>query len=320
MKAVVYDRYGTPDVLTIKEIPKPVPKNNEVLVRVRAASINSWDWDMIRGEPFFVRMWGLFKPKHTIPGADIAGTVEAVGKDVKKFKPGDDVFGDLCECGWGGFAEYACAPEGALMLKPEAMTFAQAAATPQAGAMALQSLVDVGKIHTSQKVLINGGGGGVGTFAIQLASLYGAEVTAVDTQSKHDMMRKLGAHHVIDYTQEDFTESGKLYDVIVDVIANRPLLRYKKSLQPNGIFIMIGGTAKVIMQAMLFGRFMSLNENKKLTMLAYKPNSGLQALCELFANTKIHPVIDREFSLEESANAFRYYIQGNFVGKIIINA
>lgn len=319
MKAIVYHNYGSPEVLTLKEVDKPKPKDDEVLVKVHAASINSWDWDMVRGKPIFVRMWGLLEPKYTIPGADIAGRVEDVGRLVKKLKIGDEVFGDLCECSWGGFAEYACARETALALKPESMTFEQAAAIPQAGLMALQSLRDKGKVKTGQKVLFNGAGGGVGTFAIQLAKLYGAEVTAVDTIEKFPMMRSLGAEHVIDYTKEDFTQNGQGYDLIIDVVSNRSVSEYKRVLNPGGVFIMIGGTMASILKAMILSPVISMSGDKKVGMLAYQPNKGLDVMSELFTSGQVVPVIDRVYPLQETAEAFRYYADGKFKGKIVIS-
>lgn len=318
MKAIVYTKYGSPDVLTLQEVPKPVPKADEVLVKIHAASINSWDWDMLRGEPIVIRLWGLLKPRYTIPGADIAGRVEAVGTGVHRFKPGDEVFGDLCECGWGGFAEYACVRDDALVLKPNYMTFEQAAATPQAGLMALQSILVKGKLKPRQSVLINGAGGGVGTFAIQISKSIGAEVTAVDTGVKLSKLISLGADHVIDYQKEDFTRNGRGYDLIIDVVANRSISQYKASLNPGGTFLMIGGTMSAIFQALFLSRLISMFGNKKLGLFPYHPNQGLEVLIELFKTGKAVPVIDKTFSLQETAEAFRYYAAGNFVGKIII--
>lgn len=240
MKAVVYTKYGPPDVLELKEIEKPIPKDDEVLIKVHGASVNSWDWDLLRGTPFLNRLFfGLLKPKYKILGADIAGRVEVVGRNVKQFLPGDEVFGDLCECGWGGFAEYVCARENALALKPASMTFEEVAAVPQAAVMALQGLRDQGQIQPGQKVLINGAGGGVGTFAVQIAKSFGAEVTGVDSTSKLDMMRSIGADQVIDYTQEDFTQNGQRYDLILDAAAYRSIFDYKRALSPKGIFVVV---------------------------------------------------------------------------------
>jgi NADPH:quinone reductase-like Zn-dependent oxidoreductase len=318
MKAIVYQKYGPPDVLELREVEKPVAGGNEVLVKVHAASINSWDWDLLRGKPFVFRLWGLLKPKYQIPGADIAGLVEAVGKDVKQFQPGDEVFGDLCGCGWGGFAEYVCAQENALALKPASMTFEQAAAIPQAAVMALQGIRDKGEVQPGQKVLINGAGGGVGTFAVQIARYFGAEVTGVDSTAKLDMMRSIGADHVIDYTQEDFTQNGQRYDLIIDVVANRSIFDYKRVLSPRGIFIMVGGTVAAIFQAMFLGPLISKTGSKKLGILVHKPNKDLAFLKELFEDDKVKPVIDRCYPLSEVAEAFRYFGKGHTRGKVVI--
>jgi NADPH:quinone reductase-like Zn-dependent oxidoreductase len=318
MKAIVYEKYGSPDVLSLQEVNKPVPKDNEVLVKVYAASINSWDWDMVRGKPFIVRLWGLLTPKYKIPGADISGRVEVVGKNVTLFKPGDEVFGDLCESGWGAFAEYTCALENSLTLKPEGMTFEEAASLPQAGVMALQSLRDKGQVKSGQKVLINGAGGGVGTIAIQIAKSLGAEVTGVDTTLKLDLLRSVGADYVIDYTREDFTKNGLRYDLIIDVISNRSIFAYKRSLNSEGSFIMIGGTMGSLFQAMLLGSWIASTGNKKLGMLAYRQNRGLDFLGSLFTTGKVLPVIDRVYPLHDTPEAFRYYTSGQVKGKVVI--
>jgi NADPH:quinone reductase-like Zn-dependent oxidoreductase len=302
MKAIVYQKYGSPDVLELKEVEKPVPRDNEVLVKVCVASVNSWDWDLLRGTPFLFRMWGLLKPKYQIPGADIAGRVEAVGR----------------KCGWGGFAEYVCAQENALALKPASMTFEQAAAIPQAAVMALQGIRDKGEVQPGQKVLINGAGGGVGTFAVQIARYFGAEVTGVDSTAKLDMMRSIGADHVIDYTQEDFTQNGQRYDLIIDVVANRSIFDYKRVLSPRGIFIMVGGTVAAIFQAMFLGPLISKTGSKKLGILVHKPNKDLAFLKELFEDDKVKPVIDRCYPLSEVAEAFRYFGKGHTRGKVVI--
>jgi NADPH:quinone reductase-like Zn-dependent oxidoreductase len=236
MKAIVYRRYGTPDVLELAEVPKPMPKANEMLVRIRAASLNSWDADFLKGASFIARViGGLRRPRHPILGTDIAGEVEAVGEDVTKFHPGDVVFGEvskrLLSIGWGAFAEYACVRENSMTLKPPNMTFEEAAAIPQVAALALECLHYNGDIQPSQSVLINGAGGGVGTFAVQIAKTFGAEITGVDRTDKLDMLRSIGADHVIDYTQEDFTQNGKRYDLIIDVAAYRPPLDYKRATE-----------------------------------------------------------------------------------------
>ncbi len=264
MKAIVYDEYGSPDVLRLEGIDEPTVGDDDVLVRVHAASVNSWDWDNLRGKPFLTRvLWGLFRPRRRVLGADIAGRVEAVGKNVTRFRPGDEVFGDLCESGWGGFAEYARARENALALKSHKMTFEQAAAFPQAGVMALQGVRDYGRLQPGQKVLINGAGGGVGTFAIQMAKAYGAEVTGVDSTKKLDLMRSLGADHVVDYTTQDFAKDGRRYDVILDVTAQRSMFDYRRVLNPTGVYIMIGGATVRILQLLLLRPWLSLDQEQE---------------------------------------------------------
>lgn len=319
MNAIAYNEYGSPDVLQYRLVERPIAKENEVLIKVKAASINSWDWDMIRGKPWIVRMWGLFKPKYKIPGADVAGIVEAIGNSVTKFQKGDEVFGDLAEVGWGGYAEYVCAPENLLTKKPKEITFEQAASIPQAGAMALQSIRDWGKITSGRHVLINGAGGGVGTFAIQIAKHLGGEVTAVDSFEKHALLLKLGADHVIDFAKEDFTSNGKQYDVIVDVVADRTLSDYKRSLRSGGCFLMVGGSMRAIFSVMFFSKLMSVASDKKLQMMGYKANKDLDYLASLVQRQIISPVIENEFPLSETGNAFRLYSTGTTRGKIVIN-
>jgi NADPH:quinone reductase-like Zn-dependent oxidoreductase len=312
MNAIVYNEYGSPDVLMYRLAKMPIAKEGEVLIKVQAASINSWDWDMIRGKPWIVRMWGLFRPKFKTPGADVAGVVEAVGRGVTRLKKGDEVFGDLAEIGWGGYAEYVCAPENLLTKKPKALTFEQAASVPQAGAMALQSIRDWGKITRGRHVLINGGG--VGTFAIQIAKHLGGEVTGVDSFDKHELLLKLGADHVIDFTKED----GKQYDLIVDVVADRSLSEYKRSLCAGGCFLMIGGSMRAIFSMMFFGKLMSAVYGKKIQLMGYKANKDLDYLATLIQEQIISPVIENEFPLSETAAAFRLYSTGTTRGKIII--
>jgi len=319
MKAIVYQKYGSPDVLELQEIQKPTPKNNEVLVKVHAASVNDWDWGLLRGTPFVNRLlFGLLKPKIKILGVDIAGRVEAVGRNVKQFQPGDEVFGDLCACGWGGFAEYVCARENALALKPASMTFEQAAAVPQAAVLALQGLRYKRQIQPGQKVLINGAGGGAGTFAVQIAKSFGAEVTGVDRTSKLDLMRSIGADHVIDYTQEDFTNNGQRYDLILDVAAYHSIFDYKRALSPRGIYVMVGGSMARIFQVMFLGPWISMTGNKKMGILAHNPNKDLAFLKELFETGKVVPVIDRRYKLSEVPEALRYFGEGHAKGKVVI--
>ena len=318
MKAMVYTKYGTPDVLQLKEVEKPGPEDNEVLIKVHAASVNSWDWDLLRGTPFVNRlMFGLLKPK-VILGCDIAGRVEAVGRNVKQFQPGDEVFGDLSGCGWGGFAEYVCARENALALKPACLTFEQAAAVPQAALLALQGLRYKGQIQPGQKILINGAGGGVGTFAVQMAKSLGAEVTGVDSTQKLEVVRSLGADHVIDYTQEDFTKNGKPYDMILDVAGFRSIYDYRRALGPGGVYVMIGGSSALVFQLMFLGPWISMVGSKKMGILLHKPNKGLDYMTGLFEAGKVVSVIDRRYPLSEAADALRYFGAGLARGKVVI--
>ena len=319
MKAIVYHKYGSPDELKFEEVEKPTPKDNEVLIKVHASSINDWDWGLLRGKPFVNRLpFGLLKPQYKILGADIAGHVETVGHNVKHFQPGDEVFGDLCESGWGGFAEYVCARENAITLKPASMKFEEAAAVPQAAMLGLLGLRDKGKIQPGQKVLINGAGGGAGSFAVQIAKSYGAEVTGVDSTSKLDMMRSIGADHVIDYTQEDFTKNGQQYDLIHDNAAHHSIFDYKRSLSPNGIYVMLGGSSARIFQVMFLGPLISMTGGKKIGLMIHKPNKDLDFMKELFDTGKVKPVIDRRFPLSKVAEALRYFGEGHARGKVVI--
>ena len=317
MKAIVYYSYGSPDILKLEDVQNPLPGDDEVLVNVRAVSINSWDWDMLTGKPYEYRLFsGLIKPKSTrLHGCDIAGTVEAVGKKAKRFKVGDAVLGDLSEGGWGAFAEYTCAPENNLALKPASMTFEEAACLSHGGNLAVQGLIDYGQIHSGQRVLINGGGGSTGTLAIQLAKLFDAAVTAVDRSEKLDMMRSLGADHFIDYTKVDFTENGQKYDLIFDVKTTRSPSDYKRVLSPNGVYVTVGGKTFRILQLIAFG---TLVKKPKMHMVAYQANKDLPYLIALFEKGKLTPVIDKCYPLEETADAFRYFGEGRFKGKIVI--
>ncbi len=319
MKAIVFTKYGPPDVLQLKEVEKPTPKDDEVLVKVHAASVNSYDWELLRGTFFSRLFFGLLKPKIKILGVDIAGRVEAVGRNVKQFQPSDEVFGDISACGWGGFAEYVCASENALALKSASMTFEQVAAVPQAAVLALQGLRDKGQIQPGQKVLINGGGGGVGTFAVQIAKSFGADVTGVDSTKKLDMMRSIGADLVIDYTQEDFTKNGQRYDLILNVAAYGSIFDYRRALSPKGIYVMTGGSVARIFQTGLLGPWISMTGSKKIGSLMHKPNNrDLVFMNELLEAGKITPVIDRRYPLSEVAEALRYFGEGHAQGKVVI--
>jgi NADPH:quinone reductase-like Zn-dependent oxidoreductase len=318
MKAIVFTKYGTPDVLELKEIDKPIPKEDEVLIKVYAVSINDWDWGLLQGIPFINRLlYGLLKPKIKILGSDIAGRIEAVGKNVKKFQPGDEVYGDLSGS-WGGFAEYVCARENALAIKPASMSFEEAAAIPQAAMLAIQGLRDKGQIQSGQKLLINGAGGGVGTFAVQIAKLYGVEVTGVDSSGKLDMLRSMGFDQVIDYTREDFTKNGRCYDLILDVKTNRSVFDYARSLCPNGIYVTVGGSMVRLFQALFLRPWISMISKKKIRIVVLKLNKDLAYINELFEAGKVKPVIDGPYKLDEVPKAFRIFGEGVHKGKIVI--
>ena len=319
MKAIVYTEYGLPDVLQLKEVERPTPKDNEVLIKVHAVSVNASDWEYLRGRPLYARLGGLRKPRKRILGSDIAGQVEAVGTSVKQFQLGDEVFGDILDL-MGGFAEYVCAPENKLALKPASMTFEEAAAIPQAAVIALQGMRDKGQVQSGQRVLINGAGGGAGTFAVQLAKLYGAEVTAVDNIGKLDFMRSLGADHVIDHTREDFTENGKQYDLILDVVAHRSVFAYKRALRPNGSYFFVGGSVATIFQILLLGPWIRRTTGKKIRILAVQPNTeDVDFMKELSEAGKVTPVIDRTYPLSEVPDAIGYVGEGHAKGKVVIS-
>lgn len=321
MKAIVYTKYGSPDVLQFKEVEKPVPKDNEVLIKVHAASVNAADWHLLRAKPFLVRIAGMgfLKPKNKILGADIAGHVEEIGRNVTQFQPGDSVFGDIFYCGLGGFAEYVCASEDALVLKPESLTFEEAASVPLAALTALHGLRDKGHIQPGQKVLVNGASGGVGTFAVQLAKYFGAEVTAVCSTGNLEMMRKLGVDHVIDYTKEDFTKNGLRYDLILAANGFHSIFDYKRALSPKGIYVMSGGTSAQMFQTLLLGPWISMTGSKKMASVSSKPNKkDLILIKELLESGKIKPVIDRRYPLSEVAEAIRYLEEGHAKGKVVI--
>jgi NADPH:quinone reductase-like Zn-dependent oxidoreductase len=318
MKAMVYTNYGSPDVLRLEEVAKPTARDNEVLIHVRASSLNAWDWDLLRGRPYLTRIGGVRNPRYNILGADVAGRVEAVGRDVKELSPGDEVFGDISGNGWGGFAEYVCARERVLTLKPNCMTFEQAAAVPQAAVLALQSLRK-GQIRAGHRVLIVGAGGGVGTFAVQIAKSSGANVTGVDRLDKLDMLRSIGADHVIDYAQEDFSRNGHQYDLIVDVVVNRSVFDYTRALAPRGSLVVVGGATGRILQTVTLGPLVSRLSKKTMGVVLHRPNKkDLEAISELVVSGQIVPVIDTSYPLHEVAEAFRYFGKGNAKGKVVI--
>ena len=320
MKAVIFTKYGPPDVLQLKEVDKPIPKDNEVLVKVHASSANPLDWHRMRGKPFLVRLSdGILKPKVPMLGADIAGRIETIGKNVTEFHPGDEVFGSS---GWfGGFAEYAAVSEKNLLPKPANITFVEAAASPAVAVTALQGLRDNGHIQSGQKVLINGASGGVGTFAVQIAKSFGCEVTGVCSTRNQDMVRSIGADKTIDYTQEDFTKQGQIYDLIYDAVGNRSVFDYKRALKPKRTCVITGFTSLLrFFQHMIVGPLISIIGNKKIkTQPVAKPNQkDLQFIKELLETGKIKPVIDRSYPLSETAEAIRYLEKRHARGKVII--
>ena len=327
MKAITYHRYGSPDVLECEEIEKPAPKDDEVLIQVRAASLNPYDWHFLRGLPYFLRLQtGLGKPTDPRLGVDLAGQVESVGNKVTQFKTGDDVFG----CGRGAFAEYACASEAKLARKPEDMTFEQAASLPIAGLTAFEGLrlgasSDKGEIPQGKKVLINGAAGGVGTFAVQIAKSFGAEVTGVCSTGNVEMVRSLGANRVVDYTREDFTEGGQRYDLILDCVANHSLSAFRRILDPKGSYIMVGaadggGRWMIGVLARLLGAFvLSRFGCQKLVMMGARiTNEDLTTLAKLMKTGRLRPVIDRRYRLDEVPAAIRYLEQGHARGKVVV--
>jgi NADPH:quinone reductase-like Zn-dependent oxidoreductase len=318
MKAIVYTKYGPPEVLQLKEVARPTPKNDEVLIKVQAVSVNRSDWEGLRGKPLYARLGGLLRPRQQRLGSDIAGRVELAGRNVRRFQPGDEVFGDILPR-LGGFAEYVCARESALALKPASMTFEEAAAIPQAAVIALQGIRDKGQVQPGQEVLINGAGGGAGTFAVQLAKLYGAEVTGVDNTGKLDFMRSLGADHVIDHTREDFTKNGKQYDLIFDVVAHRSVFAYKRALRPNGSYYLAGGSVATMLQILLVGPWIRRTTGKKIRILAVRPNTeDVDFMKDLIEAGKVTPVIDKTYPLSEVSEAIGYVGEGQAQGKVVI--
>jgi len=314
MKAIVYTKFGPPDVLHLKEVEKPIPKDNEILVKVHAASLNAYDWRHVRANPFFMRLMGagFLRPKHRILGADIAGRVEAIGRNVTEFRPGDDVFG---EGSYGGFAEFVCVDEKRVVPKPADLTFEEAAAVPMAGLTALQGLRDKGKIQAGQKVLINGASGGVGSFAVQIAKSFGTEVTGVCSTAKMDLVRSIGADHVIDYTREDVTNNGQLYDLIFDNAAFRSISKYRRIMAPGGRYVLAGGSMGRFFQLML----MSMTGVKNMGLMVANVNQkDLLFLIELMKAGKVKSTIDKRYPLSETAEALRYLEDGHARGKVVI--
>ena len=321
MKAISQSNYGSTDMLSLQEVDKPVVTDKGVLVKVQAASVNSGDWHLMRGTPFLSRLMygGILKPKIKTLGMDVAGRVEAVGKDVTQFQINDEVFGDISGCGFGAFAEYVCADESALVLKPSNTSFEQAATVPTAALAALQGLRDLGQIQSGQKVLINGASGGVGSFAVQIAKAFGAEVTALCSTKKMAMVQSLGADHVIDYTQVDVTKSGERYDLILDAAAYRSVFHYLPILSSHGSYVLVGGSIMRLFQIIFFGALISKISRRNVKCLSSKPNQkDLTILSNLLESGKISPFISQRYNLSEVPTAISAFEQRQVMGKIAI--
>ena len=320
MNAMVYTTYGSPDVLQLTQVEKPTLGDNDILIKIQAASLNAGDRILLRGDPFMVRFTaGLRKPKHQILGADVVGRVAAVGRNVTQFQVGDAVFGDLSDSGYGAFAEYVAAPAHAVTLKPARMTFAEAAAVPSAAITALQGLRDQAQIQPGQKVLINGASGSVGTYAVQIAKALGAEVTAVCSTRHVARMRSLGADHVIDYQQQDYTQNGRQYDVILDAAAYRSIADNQRALAPKGMYVLVGGSGGRFLEAMVLGPWRSKKHGQRFrTFVKHATLQNLTFLKELLEAGSVAPVIDRCYPLHEAAEAIRYLEAGHARGKVVI--
>lgn len=320
MKAIVCTKYGPPDVLKLEEVETPVPGEEEVLVEVIAASVTYSSLMLVQGQPFVGRLMGLglMRPKYSIPGGDLAGRVVAFGENVHQFGPGDEVYGDLSDLSRGGFAEYVCGPASAFSRKPVNLTFEEAAGVPEAGLVALQALRDHGQIQSGQKVLIHGASGGIGSFAVQIAKSFGAEVTGVCSTRNQELVRSLGADRVIDYTREDFTRNGQQYDLIIATAGYRSIFDYRRALRPEGRYVSTGGAMAQTFQALLLGPMLSMGGKQKMGAMLVKPNQDLRTLTEIIEAGQVKPVIDRTYPLRETAEALRYYASGHARGKVII--
>ncbi|MDZ7766050.1 MAG: NAD(P)-dependent alcohol dehydrogenase [Melioribacteraceae bacterium] len=319
MKAIILKEYGLPNDLEIGEVAKPIPNDKEVLVKIHSASINDWDWGLVRGKPFVIRLFfGLKKPKITIPGVDVSGKIEAVGSNVSSFKIGDEIYCDLSECGCGGFAEYVCVPENQLSKKPSNISYNDASALPHAGLLALQGLVEKGKVKSGQSILINGAGGGVGTLGIQILKSYGVKVTGVDSAEKLDLMKSLGYDSVMDYKKVDFTDTGEKYDLILDTKSNRSVFKYARSLKKDGTYITVGGSMYRLFEIALLGSLISLFTSKKLSVLIHKPNKGLDQISKLVEKGQIRPVVDGPYGFDKIPELIQYFGEGKHLGKIVV--
>ncbi len=319
MKAIQLKKYGLPEDLAIGDVPKPVPVDDEVLIKIHSASINDWDWGLVRGKPFITRLFfGLKKPRITVPGVDVSGIIESAGPEVRSVNVGDEVYCDLSDSGFGGFAEFVCASESILTKKPAAISHNDAAALPHASILALQGLVDKGSVQPGQNILINGAGGGVGTLGIQILKSYEVTVTGVDSAKKLDMMKLLGYDHVIDYKTTDFTDAGEKYDLILDTKTNRPALHYARCLKNNGRYVTVGGSMVRLLEVFLFGWLISLFTGKKLSVLALQPNKGLSQISELVEMGQIRPVIDGPYAFDKIPELIQYFGEGKHLGKIVV--
>ncbi len=320
MKAIVLTQYGSPEDLELKDIEKPTPNDDEVLVKVHATSVNDWDWCLVRGTPFYIRLLcGWCKPNIQIPGAEVAGQVEAVGANVTRFQSGDAVYGDISECGFGGFAEYVCVPETALALKPESMTFTETAAIPHAAMLAVQGLIDAGQLQPGQKLLIDGAGGGVGTLGVQIANAIGVtDVTGVDRVSKFALMRSVGFTHTIDYTQTDFTAGQEQYDMILDTKTNRSPRKYLPVLNPGGTYVTVGGLTPRLFQVLLLGPIIRWLTQKTVRLVNLQPNKDLDYVNELLAAGQLKPALDGPYHLSDVPRLIQYFGAGQHQGKVVI--
>ena len=319
MNAILLKEYGLPNTLEVGDLAKPIPNENEVLVKIHSASINDWDWGLIRGKPFVIRLFfGLRKPKIHIPGVDISGEIEAVGSNVRSFQIGDEIYCDLSECGCGGFAEYVCVPEKDLSKKPSSISHNDASALPHAGLLALQGLVEKGKVKSGQSVLINGAGGGVGTLGIQILKPYGVKVIGVDSDEKLGLMKSLGFDSVIDYKKVDFTATGEKYDLILDTKSNRSVFKYARSLKKNGTYITVGGSMYRLLEVAFLGSFISLFTRKKLSVLIHQPNKGLDRISKLVEKGQLKPVVDGPYEFHKIPELIQYFGEGRHLGKIVV--
>lgn len=320
MKAILFEKYGIPEeVLALKEAPLPTPKDNEVLIKIYATTINDYDWSIVRGKPYLYRlMFGLAKPKNPIAGMELSGIVEGIGAKVSKLKVGDAVYGDISQFGFGTFAEYISIHEDAVLIKPEGLSFEIATAIPHASTLALQALRGIAKIKQGQKLLINGGGGGVGTIGLQLAKLSNCEVTGVDSGEKLGMMKSLGYDQVIDYKKVDFTKTGEQYDLILDCKTNKSPFAYLRALKPTGTYVTIGGNLSSLISVLFWSKIFSLFSSKRLQILSLKPNEGLDEIAQLIIQNKITPEIDGPYPLEDTARLIQYFGEGKHKGKIVI--